>query len=360
MVQTSSAPVQRGGSARRSEGPARTRATRRGLAALVVALTVLVGAGTAALAYLGSLAAAYDSKTEKIPSAFPQESTRPTATPAADGRTPVNVLLVGSDSRGAALSAAEAGLGSDQRSDTMLLVHVPADRKAVYLISIMRDTWVPIPGHGSAKVNAALAFGGVPLMVQTVESLLHQRIDHVALVDFEGFRALTDALGGVQVDVPVAFSASQTSRYHFDAGPQRLSGDQALAFVRERYAFPDGDYQRVRDQQLFVTSLVAQVARPQTIANPVTLSQLVGQFAPYLTVDGSLDARTVAGLALELRGIRPSDIVGFTLPTAGIGTSADGQSIVRFDQGATDALASAMAHGTVAAYVAGRNLGHGR
>ncbi|MFC0489868.1 LCP family protein [Sinomonas atrocyanea] len=354
MMPTTSDPALRA-----EPGPRRPhspRHGRRGRAVLLIALVLVIAAGGAAFAYLGTLAATFDASTQKIAAAFPQDSDRPAATPAADGRTPMNILLVGSDSRGATASPAESGASSDQRSDTMLLVHLPADRKKAYIISITRDTWVPIPGHGSAKVNAALAFGGVPLMVQTVESLLHQRIDHVVLVDFEGFKGLTDAVGGVRVNVPAPFTAGQTSGYRFGAGPQTLDGDQALAFVRERYAFPDGDYQRVRDQQIFLKALLAPLARPETIANPLTVSRMVGQFAPYLTVDRGLDARAVAALALEVKDLRPADIVSFTLPTSGTGTSADGQSIVELDQGAADALASAMAHGTVAEYLADRNL----
>jgi LCP family protein required for cell wall assembly len=354
MIPTTSDPALRAGQGPRL--PDSRRPGRRGRAVLLLALVLVLAAGGAAFAYVGMLAATFDSSTQKIAAAFPQDSDRPAATPAADDRTPVNILLVGSDSRGATASQAASGASSDQRADTMLLVHLPADRKKAYIISIMRDTWVPIPGHGSAKVNAALAFGGVPLMVQTVESLLHQRIDHVALVDFEGFKGLTDAVGGVKVNVPVPFTAGQTSRYRFRAGPQTLDGDQALAFVRERYAFPDGDHQRVRDQQIFLRALLAQMARPETLANPVAVSRMVSQFAPYLMVDPGLNARAVAALALEMRDLRPADIVSFTLPTSGTGTSTDGQSIVAFDQEATDALASAMAHGTVAEYLADRNL----
>ncbi|ASN52833.1 LCP family protein [Sinomonas sp. R1AF57] len=335
------------------------RRPRRGTVVLLVALAAVVGAACAAVVFLGSLATAFDSATQKIPTAFPQNVARPAEEPAADGKTAVNILLVGSDSRGAALSQAEAGVPSDQRSDTMLLVHIPADRTNAYVISIMRDTWVPIPGRGNAKVNAAFAFGGVPLMVETVESLLHQRIDHVALVDFEGFRAVTDAVGGVDVDVPVPFTAAQSPGYRFAAGRQKLTGDQALAFVRERYAFPDGDYQRVRDQQIFVKSLVGQVARPETLANPFTLSRVVTQLAPYLTVDSGFTSQAVSALAFELKDIRPSGIVSFTLPTAGTGVSPDGQSIVIMDDGATEALAAAMSGGTVAQYVAERNLQNG-
>lgn len=328
---------------------------------LLSVLGVVVLGAVAAVVYLGSVASTFDSKTDKIESAFPQESTRPTATPAANGKTPVNFLLVGTDSRGATVSQAESGAASDQRSDTMMFVHLPADRKNAYVVSIMRDLWVPIPGHGSAKINAALAFGGVPLMVETVESILHQRIDHVAFIDFEGFKGLTDAVGGVTVDVtrPFASTMAENPGLRFDAGPQHMDGKTAFAFVHERYAFADGDYQRVRNQQAYLKALMTQVAKPETLANPVKVSDMVNQFSPYLTVDRGLDARAVLGLALELKDVRPSSVVSFTLPTSGVGTSTDGQSIVNFNQEATEALATAMAQGTVPQFVVQRNLQNG-
>ncbi|WP_422934065.1 LCP family protein [Sinomonas sp. P47F7] len=337
------------------------RRKRTALIAILSALTLVVVAAVIAIVYIGSLATTFDTKTQKIPAAFPQESTRPSesAPTAPDGKTPINILLVGTDSRGATIEQAEAGIPSDQRSDTMLLVHIPADRKSVYLISIMRDLWVPIPGHGSAKVNAALAFGGVPLMVQTVESLLGQRIDHVVFMDFSGFKDLTNAVGGVTVDVKIPFTAGQTSNYHFDAGPQTMNGDQALAYVRERYAFPDGDYQRVRDQQNFIKALVGKLASPQTVANPVTVANVVNELSPYLTVDSSLNAAAVAKLGFELRAVRASDIVSFTLPTSGIGWSTDGQSIVIFNAPATAALATALAKGSMPQYVKDNDLTNG-
>jgi LCP family protein required for cell wall assembly len=223
----------------------------------------------------------------------------------------------------------------------------------------MRDLWVPIPGHGTAKINAALAFGGVPLMVQTVESLLHQRIDHVVFMDFEGFKGLTDTVGGVTVDVKIPFTAAQTSDYHFAAGPQTLNGDEALAYVRERYAFPDGDYQRVRDQQTFIKALVGKLASTQTLTNPVTIANAVNEVAPYLTVDSSFNSAAAASLAFELRDVRASDIVTFTLPTDGIGWSTDGQSIVLFNAPATSALADALAKGQMQQYVKDNNLTNG-
>lgn len=345
------------------DGPARPpkRKRRAGLIVLFSAIGVVVLAAVAAIVYLANVAGTFDSKTEKIANAFPQEAARPSATPAANGKTPVNILLVGSDSRGATVSQAESGAASDQRSDTMMLVHIPADRKEAYVVSIMRDLWVPIPGHGSAKINAALAYGGVPLMVETVESLLHQRIDHVAFIDFDGFKGLTDAVGGVTVNVtrPFASTMAENPGLAFTAGPMHMDGKTAFAFVHERYAFADGDYQRVRNQQAFLKALMTQIIKPETLANPVTVSQIVSQFSPFLTVDSGFDSKAVAGLALEMKDVRPSGVVSFTLPTSGVGTSADGQSIVNLDQGATDALAEAMAQGTVPQYVAQRNLQNG-
>ena len=157
-------------------------------------LVVAVGAGV----YAFNLANSFNSKSQKIEQSFPEESARPAETKTGA----MNLLLLGSDSRAASLGEAEAGGPSDQRSDTMMWVHIPADRKNIYMMSIMRDTWVQIPGHGEAKMNAAMALGGIPLVVQTLEGMFKSRIDHVAVVDFEGFKAMTDALGGVTVNVP--------------------------------------------------------------------------------------------------------------------------------------------------------------
>ena len=104
-------------------------------------------------------------------------------------------------------------------------------------------------------MNAAMALGGIPLVVQTLEGMFGTRLDHVAVIDFEGFKAMTDALGGVNVNVPQAFN---TKQFSFPAGKQQLTGEEALAFVRERKAFSDGDYQRVKNQQLFLKALMTK------------------------------------------------------------------------------------------------------
>lgn len=335
--------------------PARRRHHTRGKILLVV-LALFLAAALGSLAFVANLAHTYDQQTQKIPHAFPDETVRPVKVTQGPAAEAVNILLLGSDSRGDSLDLAEGGAASNQRSDTMMWLHVPADRKHLYLMSIMRDTWVDIPGVGQAKINAAMAYGGVPLVVQTLEGLFKSRIDHVAIVDFEGFKAITDSLGGVQVNVPLDFTTLH-GNYTFKAGPQKLNGDQALAFVRERYAFIDGDYQRVKDQQIFLRAMLNGVLSASTLTNPLKLTDLVNKISPYVSVDASLDSGTIGALALSLNGIRGSDVITFTLPTLGTGTSVDGQSIVNRDDSAIAAIGQALGNDTLGAYLQSAGLG---
>lgn len=316
---------------------------------LLVFLAFVVVAAVIAGAFVFNLAHSFDSKSQKIEQAFPSESLRPTKS--ATDADVTNILVLGSDSRGDSLDLAEEGAGSNQRSDTMMLVHIPADHKSVYTMSIMRDTWVDIPGHGEAKINAAMAFGGVPLVVQTLEGMFDSRIDHVMMVDFEGFKAITDTVGGVEVDNPIAFKSSHIGGYMFERGPQTLSGDQALAFVRERYAFTDGDYQRVRNQQIFFKALFSTVLTPAALANPLKITGLVDEFSPFVTVDKTLNSTSIAGLALKLKAIRSDDIKAFTLPNLGTGTSSDGQSIVINDEKSMQEIAQVMKEDQLGSYL---------
>ncbi|MBO1267700.1 LCP family protein [Arthrobacter cavernae] len=342
-------PTAESGLRRRKSSRKRRRNVLIGVVAFVV-VTALVGGG-----YLFHLAQTFNTGTTKIESAFPEEALRPQKT----GTAAMNILVMGSDSRGATEVDAVNGAATDQRADTLMLMHIPADRRHVYTISVMRDLWVEIPGHGEAKINAALAQGGVPLMVQTIESVFQQRIDHVAMVDFEGFKGLTDALGGVDVTVKEPFTSSGRNGHYFAAGRNTLGGEQALAFVRERYAFTDGDYQRVRNQQAYLKAVIGKTISAETLTNPVTISNLVGSVSPFISVDKGLDAATLAGLGLGLRDIGQKDVVLFTLPTLGTGTSTDGQSIVLADPVAIADIAAALAADKLGDYVASNSLESG-
>ncbi len=321
------------------------RALRRRLliVAGVLGVVLLIAAAGVAL-LLGSLAAGFDGGRRVIPSqqAFPAPSTRPSDS-VGDAQ---NILLLGSDTRGSAPTSLSAIRG--QRSDTMLLLHLPADGKGAYLVSLMRDSWVSVPGHGRTKLNAAFSLGGVPLTVQTVESLLGVRIDHVAVVSFSGFRGLTDALGGVTVENQVAF---QNLGFDFPQGRTVLDGDEALAYVRARYPFSDGDYQRVRNQRAYLRGVTQALLARGTLLDPGRLRGTVDAISPYLLVDQGLDSGYLASLALRLRDLRGDDLVAFTAPTSGTGTEGD-QSVVYLDDDAVRQLGEHLRNDTMSTFSA--------
>lgn len=334
----------------------RKHKSHKGRNVLIGAAAFLLAAVLVATGYLFYLGHLFNSNANRIETAFPEESTRPQAAEATEAAEAKNILLMGSDSRGTVDLNATSGSVTDQRADTLMLVHIPADRTNVYTISIMRDLWVDIPGHGQSKINSALASGGVPLMVQTVESLFGQRIDHVAILDFEGFKGLTDSLGGVEVHSSLAFTSAHANAYAYKAGPNLLHGDEALAFVRERDAFADGDYQRVRNQQAFLKALIGKTTSAETLSNPVTINNMVQSISPFISVDKTLDAGTLAGLGVELRNVRDKDLYMFTLPNNGTGTSSDGQSIVLPDTDAMTRISLALANDTLGDYIAANNF----
>jgi LCP family protein required for cell wall assembly len=296
------------------------------------------------------------------PAAAPETTPAPAPSPTPTPEPPptaLNILLVGSDSRVNARAAAAAGANSDQRSDVLVFVHLPADRQNVYGISLMRDLWVDIPGYGAAKINAGLELGGLPLQTQTVAALLGQRIDHTVMLDFEGFAALADALGGIDVDVKLPFSSTVDTPYYFPPGVNHLNGPQALSFVRERHAFRDGDYQRVRNQQTFLKAALAKLASEGGLTDRDTVRNLVRTVLPHITLDAGFGLEALENLVYSLRSTPPGRGVFFTLPTAGTGTSRDGQSIILQDAAATAAVAAALAGQTLAEYVAANNLQNG-
>ena len=150
--------------------------------------------------------------------------------PPAKKNEAINVLLLGSDSRSA---MAQSGDLRGFRSDVIMVAQISPDRKHATVMSIMRDNWVEIQGYGPAKINAAFSFGGIPLAVNTVENFIGARIDHVAIVDFESFKGLSDAVGGVTIVNEIPFTSSESGTT-FNAGEITLNGKQSLEYVRER------------------------------------------------------------------------------------------------------------------------------
>ncbi|REE02751.1 LCP family protein [Citricoccus nitrophenolicus] len=329
---------------RRSSGRARRRRhTVRNafivVAALLVVVLVFVGI------YVGSIASTFNDKRQTVDAGI--------ATSEATTDGALNVLVMGSDSRGEGMDTAENKGEEGERSDTLMLVHIPEDRQNVYVMSVVRDLWVEIPGHGERKVNAALGLGGYPLVTATVENLLGVNIDHLAVIDFEGFNGLTSALGGVQVCNPHSFSSGQVNPSFFPQGEILLQGSDALRFVRERKAFAGGDFERVANQQRFVSAMVDQILTVDTLANPQKLMGVVNSIVPFITVDDGLDAATIAGYGLQLNGIRSNDIETFTVPHGDPAEGPGGASIVLQDESGVEELRQALQTDDLDSYLSG-------
>jgi LCP family protein required for cell wall assembly len=295
---------------------------------------------------------AYDQNIQRISGAFPAEPGRPARAP---GRAQ-NWLLVGSDRR-----ADQATTGPNanqplwpygvQRADTIMLVHLPADRSRAYLVSFPRDCWVPIQGHGNAKLNAALSLGGPPLLIATIEQLTRVRVDHFAILDFEGFRSMTDALGGVEVRVArTVWDPAQ--KVVWPAGTHHLDGPRALDFVRQRHNLPGGDLGRIKRQQAYLKALAGQVVDKGTLANPLKLNAFLEASTKAVSVDESLTISRLRSLALQFRSVRASDVVFLTAPVAGTGTEGR-QSVVYLDQAKGQLLYRALRADAVEGYLAG-------
>jgi LCP family protein required for cell wall assembly len=321
-------------------------------------IRVLVAATAAAILFVGGAAGlfferqrAYDRNIQRITGAFPDESKRPARAP---GRAQ-NWLLVGSDRL-----ANQATTGRDahqplwrygaQRADTIMLVHLPADRDRAYLVSFPRDSWVPIQGHGNAKLNAAFSFGGPPLLVATIERLTDVRVDHVAILDFDGFRSMTDALGGVDVQVTRTVWAPK-QKVLWPAGNNHLDGARALDFVRQRHNLPGGDLGRIKRQQAFLKALAHQAVAKGTLANPLKLNAFLEAATRAVSVDESLTTSMLRSLALQFRSVRTGDLVFLTAPVAGTGTEGR-QSVVYLDRAEAQPLFQALREDTVERYLA--------
>jgi LCP family protein required for cell wall assembly len=237
-----------------------------------------------------------------------------------------------------------------QRADTIMLVHLPADRQRVYVISFPRDSWVRIPGHGKAKINAAFSFGGPPLLISTVERLTRARIEHFAIVDFAGFESMTDALGGV--DVRVAETVRDPARkVVWPAGTHHLDGAQALDFVRQRYNLPGGDFDRIKRQHAFLKALAGGAVAKDTLTNPLKLNAFLEATTRAMSVDETLTLPELRSLAVQFRAVRRDDVVFMTAPVAGTGTEDGGQSVVYLDRARSRPLYRALRSDAVDRYV---------
>jgi LCP family protein required for cell wall assembly len=252
-----------------------------------------------------------------------------------------NWLIVGSDSRDGLTAAQEKELatGGDvgQRTDTIMLLHDGGSGPV--LVSIPRDSYVSIAGHGRNKLNASYSFGGAPLLVGTVEQATGLRIDHYVEIGFGGFVGAVDAVGGVELCVPQAIKDPKAA-LNIKAGCQELDGATALGYVRTR-ATAGSDFDRVERQRAFLSALVKKATAPATLANPFRVVPLASAVSAAITVDDGDHAWNLLGLGWAMRGISADQGVTTTVPVGGTPTIG-GQSVVQWDKSRATALFTAL------------------
>jgi LCP family protein required for cell wall assembly len=272
--------------------------------------------------------------------------------------TDMNVLLVGVDSRtdaqGRPLSRqllAQLRSGAEDgvlNSDTIILLHVPADGSRATGISIPRDSYVNIPGYGKNKINSAYPSATVAAaeklrekgddevsvdresktagrqeLIKTVEQLTDVKIDHYAEVNLLGFYNLTNAIGGVQVCLKNSVKEFRSGA-NFPAGPQTITGGAALAFVRQRYGLPQSDFSRIRRQQVFLAAVAHKILSAGTLTNPVKLQGLINVAKESVVLDSGWDVLSFARQASNLAG---GNIEFLTIPTTGQASNEHGDVV---------------------------------
>ncbi|SDF64338.1 LCP family protein [Klenkia brasiliensis] len=320
--EVAAAPEQR----RRRRGPLRRLLIGLGALTVVLALAVATGGWYLTDRYAGNVDRVQDVFAGLDPEQRPAPST-PTTQTTAD---PVTFLLVGSDTRAEIVD----GQIPDARSDAIMIARLSGDRQHVQVVSIPRDSWVDIPGYGKNKINAAYAFGGPSLLIQTVENLTGVRIDHFAAISFNGLISMTDQLGGVDVQVA---ETTQNGPYTFTAGLNHLDGDMARWYVGQRYDLPGGDFDRVKRQQNYLRSMFGKLFAAGTFNSPGQIDSVLRAVTSSIAVDDSLSNGGLLELALSARSLTPDGMDFFTAPVLGTGTEG-AASVVYLDQTTGDRM----------------------
>lgn len=257
----------------------------------------------------------------------------PQLTPTLPGSSePITFLLAGSDSRENLDSTDGFGDFEGERSDVIMLVRIYPNDGRAQILSLPRDLWVDIPGHGSGKINGAYGLGGASLVVETVRAFTGIDINHYVEVDFVGFQAIVDELGGVTIDFEFPARDSK-SGLDVGAGPQTLDGSQALAFARSRsyqelrengwVSVEADDFGRTGRQQQLIIAILDQIKRPSSITEA---GSIVGSFAEHVTMDAALADSSMIELAFRMRGLRGTGMESATLP--GVTDTVGQQSVV--------------------------------
>lgn len=316
---------------------------KRSLVTLLVLANLVAFGGYFALRFYTGKIDAELQKNEEVVAALADKP--------ASRQDPLNFLLIGSDSRENLPDdlAGNFGAFDGQRADVIMVLQLIPEDGTARILSLPRDLRVDIDGHGTQKINAAYAFGGGALTVQTVTEYTGIPIHHYAEIDFYGFASLVDALGGVTFDFPFP-ARDLKSGLEVPAGQQRLGGAMALAYARSRSyqqlqngqwtSIDANDIGRTHRQQQLILAIVAEARHPSTITEAGNLIETLGSF---MTVDAALDQDALIDLVWSMRSLSPADVETVTYPT--ITRTIDGASYQLPDEPAAGAVLTAFLTG---------------
>lgn len=266
------------------------------------------------------------------------------ARPAAGKGT--NYLLVGSDSRAGMTESEQQELstgpddGGGQRTDSIILVHRSTSGLSS-MISIPRDSYVAIPGHGKNKINAAFSIGGPKLLVATVEEATGLRIDGYMEIGFGGFAKVVDSLGGVDVCVPFAMK-DEKAGIDLQPGCQTMAGPTALGYVRARYSDPRGDIGRAERQRQFLSAIMKKAATPSTVLLPSRYYGFAMASASGLRVGEDTSLRESVDVVLTMRDISGGNGLSMVVPLETLSLNTAAGQAVKWDSKRATALFDAL------------------
>lgn len=276
----------------------------------IIAVAVLVllfaGVGVAVGGYL-YMRGIENTMAGKVVSIDPKGEIKKALTPTKSPTEPFYMLLMGVDTRPSDNAPA--------RSDSLILARIDPQQKRIALISIPRDSRVDIPGHKTFKINSAMQLGGPKLAIETVKELTGVPITHFMAIDFNGFKDLVDAIGGVYVTVPKAINDREAANWdrkaaRIPAGYQKLDGKHALTFVRSRHGYADQDYSRMKNQQSFIKALAKQTLQLQ---NAFKINAITTAAVKNMTTDMSL--QDIMGLVTAFSSMKADAIETATMPS---------------------------------------------
>jgi LCP family protein required for cell wall assembly len=263
-----------------------------------------------------------------------------------------NYLLVGSDSREGMTAAEIKALGTGgvkgnegRRTDSIILVHVPGGGGKKVMVSIPRDSYVPIPGHGSSKINAAFSYGGPKLLVETVERATGVRIDGYLEIGFGGFAKLVDSMGGVDICVPFDMN-DHKAHINLKKGCQTLDGKNALGFVRARYSDPRGDIGRAQRQRQFLGAIMHEMATPSTVLIPTRWWPTAHNAVAGLRVGEDTSVWDAYRIVSAMRGVSSQDTLSLVVPIQDTNYQTNAGSSVKWDSARARELFTMLARDT--------------